>query len=139
MKKILSCLLVLVIVLTLLQSVSAAQPDTVTPCYTNAKSLSAYLMIDSSGSAQVTISCTANANVTQVYVATYLEKKVNGAWTWVDIPSPNDVWSYSTTSRKFTKQYSAQLSGSGEYRAVATFTLTAATRETVSVYSYASY
>lgn len=139
MKKILSCLLVLVIVLTLLQRVSAAQPDTVTPCYTNAKSLSVYLMIDSFGSAQVTISCTANANVTQVYVATYLEKKVSGAWTRVDIPSPNDVWSYSTTSRKFTKQYSAQLSGSGDYRAVATFTLTATTRETVSVYSYASY
>lgn len=139
MKKILSCALCLVILVLLPLNVFASASVPIAPYYTNAEILTVNLGISGSGNATVTISCVGKSTVKSVYVATYLEKKVNGAWTRVDITSPNDVWSYSTTSRNFTKQYSAQLSGSGDYRAVATFTLTATTRETVSVYSYASY
>ena len=139
MKKLLGCLLVLVMVLTLSQNVFAAYADTVKPYYNNATSAKVYLDIDASGTANTSIFCQGKAGVKRIYVATCLERKVNGAWERVDIPSPNDVWSYSTTSTTGMANYSASLPGRGEYRAVATFTVTAATMETFTEIAYATY
>lgn len=139
MKKLLGCLLVLVILLTLSQNVFAAYADTVEPYYTNADNAIVSLTISTSGTATVVVKCYGKSNVTRIYIATCLERKVNGAWERVDIPSPNDVWSYSTTSTTGMANYSASLPGRGEYRAVATFTVTAATMETFTEIAYATY
>lgn len=139
MKKILSCILILATVFALAQPAFAAQPDEITPQYVNARQAEVYFSINSSGLAMVTVTCCGNTGLKKASVTTYLEKKVNGAWTRVDISAANDEWVYSTTSQVFSKSYSAQLSGAGQYRAVAKFTLTAATVEYITDTCSATY
>lgn len=139
MKKILSCILILATVLALTQPAFAAQPQEISLHYVNARQAEVYLSINSSGKAVVTVTCCGNTGLKKASVTTYLEKKVNGAWTRVDISAPNDAWTYSTTSQSFSKTYSTQLNSTGQYRAVAKFTLTASTVESITDTCTATY
>ena len=133
MKKSVTSILILAILFALAQPAFAAVPPSVDPQYTNAQSVSVSLNISSSGTATSLVRLTGKTGLTNASVTTYLEKKVGGLWV------PVDDWQYSTSVRVFSKTYSEQLSGSGEYRAVAKFTLKAATVENITVTSYDSY
>ena len=139
MKKVFSCILIFAAIIALAQPVFAAQQPTIDPQYTNATAAYVALSISSSGTATVTVTCRGNSNLKSASVTTYLEKKVAGAWIRVDISVDSDAWVYSTTSQAFSKSYSAQLIGSGLYRAVANFTLTASTVEHITDISNATY
>lgn len=139
MKKILSCILILATIFALAQPAFAAQPDELTPQYVNATQARVSLTISRSGEAIVTVTLAGNNGLKKASVTTYLEKKVNGVWTRVDISAANDEWVYSTTDRIFSKPYSASLSSTGQYRAVAKFTLTASTVEYITDTYSATY
>lgn len=70
---------------------------------------------------------------------TYLEKKVNGVWTRVDISAIGDQWIATLPAQQFDRTYTAQLTSRGEYRAVAKFTLLGETGETVTKTSTDTY
>lgn len=139
MKKVFSCILIFAAIIALAQPVFAAQQEEILPQYVNARQAEVYLSINSSGNATITVTYCGNSGVKSASVTTYLEKKVAGAWIRVDISVDSDAWVYSTTSQAFSKSYSAQLSGSGLYRAVANFTLTASTVEHITDISNATY
>lgn len=130
MKKLVSCVLVLATMFALSVSAFAAQPPTADPQYVNVKSASVSLSIDSSGKALVDVWLSGNADVTKVVATTYVEKKVGNTWVRVNIGTTNNIWQYIGT-RSVMKTYTAQLSGSGEYRAYCTFAITASTSETI--------
>lgn len=55
----------------------------------------------------------------------YVEKRVLGIfWTRVDIGTPNNVWTDSTSSYTYGEIFSTQLNSTGTYRITATFTVT---------------
>ncbi len=139
MKKFLSCILILATIFALAQPAFAARSCGIAPQYVNAKKAVVNLTISSSGKATVTVTLSGNSGLKEASVTTYLEKKVNGVWTRVDISATNDEWVYSTTSRSFSKPYSTSLSSTGQYRAVARFTLTASTVEYITDTCSATY
>ena len=139
MKRILSCILILATIFALAQPALAAQPNEITPQYVNARQAEVYLSINSSGGATVTVTLCGNTGLKKASVTIYLEKKVHGVWVRVNISAANDEWVYSTTSRSFSKPYSASLSSKGQYRAVAKFTLTASTVEYITDTCSATY
>lgn len=139
MKKMIAITLTVFTLFACILPASAAQTPTVEPLYDNATIASVSLSIDSSGKATVKITLQGKSTLKSTSVTTYLEKKVGTQWVRVDIDAAGDAWQYSTTSRAFQKIYSTTLSSSGQYRAVATFTLTGSTTETVTVNDTATY
>lgn len=141
MKKVLSVILAFALCFSVLgaPASASAENDTITPRYTNATVAQVTLAINDSGLATVNSSCTAIPGTTWIRARTYLEKKVNGVWTRVDILSTNDEWVTSINTRVFTVTKTHQLTSRGTYRAVTTFTVTAATSETITVISQATY
>lgn len=134
MKKIIAAILTLVIMLPVAFPASAAEAR-----MADAQSVVCTLSISSAGKATVTIRVTGNSTLTKAVAVTYLEKNVNGTWTRVDIGTTNDTWSYTSTSTTVFKTFSAQLSGTGSYRAVTVFTLTGSSTETVTKTATATY
>lgn len=139
MKRMIASIITLVTLFTLAQPTLAAQPNTVSPQYTNAKQAVVSLRIDSSGTASVSVTCYGSTSLKQTKITTYIEKLVGSSWERVNIGEPDNAWQYTTTSQVFNKTYSAQLSSTGTYRAVTEFTLTASTVEHITVTSAASY
>lgn len=134
MKKIISTILVFVIIFAVACPAFAAEPR-----YANANTLTVTMSINASGKATVFVRMYGNSSLTQANMKIYLEKKSGNAWIRVDIGTTNDVWEYTSTSSTFIKTYTAQLSSTGEYRAVAEFTLTGSTVEEVTKIATATY
>lgn len=141
MKKVLSIFLALTICFSILSvpALASVEDDAIMPCYTNATMARVILGIDDSGLATVTSSCTAIAGTTWIRATTYLEKKVNGTWTRVDILSTDDQWVTMINKRVFSVTKTHQLTSRGTYRAVTTFDVIAGTTETITVISERTY
>ena len=138
MKRVFSFLIAIIVTISISYNVQALRADSIRPQYANARQAEVLLSISSSGKA-VVVKCYGTNGLKSVYVTTYLEKKVSGTWIRVNIPAPNNTWTYSTTSQSFSQEYIVALDSVGQYRATSQFALTAATVEYITDTSYATY
>lgn len=138
MKRVFSFLIAIIVTISISYNVQALRADSIRPQYANARQAEVLLSISSSGKA-VVVKCYGTNGLKSVYVTTYLEKKVSGTWIRVNIPAPNNTWTYSTTSQSFSQEYIVALDSVGQYRATSQFVLTAATVEYITDTSYATY
>lgn len=140
MKKLISVFLALALCFSVLGApASAAEDNAIMPRYTNATVADVILVIDDTGLATISSSCTAIPSTTWIRATTYLEKKVNGTWTRVDILSTDDQWVTMINSRVFSVTKTHQLTSRGTYRAVTTFDVIAGTTETITVIAQRTY
>lgn len=140
MKKVISLFLVLTLSFSVLLVPAWARGDEVAvPYYTNTSSAQTTLTIDEDGNVSILVYCLGLSTVKSIKATTYLEKKVNGDWTRVDIDQPDDQWVSTTTSRIFSTTRTCQLTSTGDYRTVTVFVVSASSSETVTVYSDATY
>lgn len=139
MKRVFSFLIAIIVTISISYNVQALRADSIRPQYANARQAEVLLSISSSGKAVVVVKCYGTNGLKSVYVTTYLEKKVSGTWIRVNIPAPNNTWTYSTTSQSFSQEYIVALDSVGQYRATSQFVLTAATVEYITDPSYATY
>lgn len=141
MKNVLSFFLALSLCFSIFSTPASASTENnaVMPRYTNTTIAQVTLAIDGSGLATIDSYCTAIPGTTWIRATTYLEKKVNGTWTRVDIMSTDDQWVTMINTRVFSVTKTHQLTSRGTYRAVTTFTVTAATSETITVISQRTY
>ena len=139
MKRGFSFLIAIIVTISISYNVQALRADSIRPQYANARQAEVLLSISSSGKAVVVVKCYGTNGLKSVYVTTYLEKKVSGTWIRVNIPAPNNTWTYSTTSQSFSQEYIVALDSVGQYRATSQFVLTAATVEYITDTSYATY
>ena len=139
MKRVFSLLIAIIVTISISYNVQALRADSIRPQYANARQAEVLLSISSSGKAVVVVKCYGTNGLKSVYVTTYLEKKVSGTWIRVNIPAPNNTWTYSTTSQSFSQEYIVALDSVGQYRATSQFVLTAATVEYITDTSYATY
>lgn len=109
------------------------------PRYANITVAEVTMAINDSGLATIDSYCSGIPGTTWIRAQTYLEKKVNGVWTRVDILSTDDQWVTSINKRVFSVTKTHQLTSRGTYRAVTTFTVTAGSSETVTVMFQATY
>ena len=128
----------IIVTISISYNVQALRADSIRPQYANARQAEVLLSISSSGKA-VVVKCYGTNGLKSAYVTTYLEKKVSGTWIRVNIPAPNNTWTYSTTSQSFSQEYIVALDSVGQYRATSQFVLTAATVEYITDTSYATY
>lgn len=139
MKRVFSFLIAIIVTISISYNVQTLRADSIRPQYANARQAEVLLSISSSGKAVVVVKCYGTNGLKSVYVTTYLEKKVSGTWIRVNIPAPNNTWTYSTTSQSFSQEYIVALDSVGQYRATSQFVLTAATVEYITDTSYATY
>ena len=139
MKRVFSFLIAIIVTISISYNVQALRADSIRPQYANARQAEVLLSISSSGKAVVVVKCYGTNGLKSVYVTTYLEKKVSGTWIRVNIPAPNNTWTYSTTSQSFSQEYIVALDSVGQYWATSQFVLTAATVEYITDTSYATY
>lgn len=139
MKRVFSFLIAIIVTISISYNVQALRADSIRPQYANARQAEVLLSISSSGKAVVVVKCYGTNGLKSVYVTTYLEKKVSGTWIRVNIPAPNNTWTYSTTSQSFSQEYIVALDSVGQYRATSQFVLTAAMVEYITDTSYATY
>lgn len=118
---------------------ATGEDNTIMPRYTNATMAQVTLTITDSGLATISSSCTAIPGTTWIRATTYLEKKVNGTWTRVDILSTDDQWVTMINTRVFSVTKTHQLTSRGTYRAVTTFDVIAETTEKITVISQRTY
>jgi len=123
MKKIISLVLILILVLTLAIPALGAQQETASPYLLNTQRATVSIAISDSGLLTTTVTCIGKSNVMRISSVTYIERKVGSSWVRVDIDATNDEWTYSTTSTRMVQNYSQQLSLTGEYRVVAECTV----------------
>lgn len=135
MKKLVTTLLLIFMVIALAQPAFAAEIAQIQPYYADAGDIEVSLTISNNGTATIRATCMGDSNVTSVNLTVYLQKKVGTSWVTVS----GCTWSATNLSRCFSKSYSASVSGSGEYRAVGYFYITATSTSTESATSYASY
>ena len=105
MKRVFSFLIAIIVTISISYNVQALRADSIRPQYANARQAEVLLSISSSGKAVVVVKCYGTNGLKSVYVTTYLEKKVSGTWIRVNIPAPNNTWTYSTTSQSFSQEY----------------------------------
>ena len=141
MKKSISVFLALALCFSILSAPAsaAAEDNAIIPRYTNATVAEVTMAIDNSGLATIKSCCTAIPSTTWIRATTYLEKKVNGTWTRVDILSTDDQWVTMINTRVFSVTKTHQLTSRGTYRAVTTFDVIAGTTETITVIFQATY
>ena len=138
MKRVFSFLIAIIVTISISYNVQALRADSIRPQYANARQAEVLLSISSSGKA-VVVKCYGTNGLKSAYVTTHLEKTVSGTWIRVNIPAPNNTWTYSTTSQSFSQEYIVALDSVGQYRATSQFVLTAATVEYITDTSYATY
>ena len=120
-------ILVLVVVFTVFQPISAAEiednvGDEIVSEYENAFSATVSLSISSSGTASIVLNCTGKAGTTYISSTTYFKSYSNGTWKTVKINGATSA-SYSTSSTALSKTYTVGV-GSGTYYAYTTYSVT---------------
>ena len=138
MKRVFSFLIAIIVTISISYNVQALRADSIRPQYANARQAEVLLSISSSGKA-VVVKCYGTNGLKSAYVTKKKKKKVSGTWIRVNIPAPNNTWTYSTTSQSFSQEYIVALDSVGQYRATSQFVLTAATVEYITDTSYATY
>lgn len=125
-KKLIACLMTLVVLVTGAVPFASAAADPGIELYGyNYALASVYLTISSSGKAVIDIKSYGKpAYIDRTSIVVYLEKKSGSSWTRVNIGTTGNQWSYSTSSTNLTTQYTHQLTSKGTYRAVCKFTYT---------------
>lgn len=113
MKRVFSFLIAIIVTISISYNVQALRADSIRPQYANARQAEVLLSISSSGKAVVVVKCYGTNGLKSAYVTTYLEKKVSGTWIRVNIPAPNNTWTYSTTSQSFSQEYIVALDSVG--------------------------
>lgn len=114
---------------------NAADND-IQPYYDYTRQTSSNLYINSSGKADVSISCTGYSGVTKITSETCLQRKVGLIWIKADIGTTNNVWTYSVNKDLLATSHSAKLSKTGTYRAKTVFTVyKSSNSEKITVYS----
>lgn len=140
MKKVISIVLVMVMSLSIpCTPCMASTPADVMPCYENVSLGKTSITVDDNGVATIIVRCIGVPGTTSIRSVTYIEKKVNGIWQRVDIPSANDQWTAQVNTTYYIKTLKHQLTSTGTYRVVCTFTVTAGTAETVTFTAEATY
>lgn len=140
MKRILSALLVVTLLLISATPAFAALPETVSPQYINTSQASVAITISANGVASIAVKCIGDSSATSISTTTYLERKVGTSWVRVDLGTTDNVWTESVSTRYLVKTYSKSLSVKGEYRATTTFTVNGTTEnETFTLYNTRTY
>ena len=113
-----SIIFLLIVLLSLILSVSGTSDD-VAPYLNNTGTTSSSFSISSSGKATLSATYNAYSNVfTNAKVTSYIEKKTLGFfWTKVDIGQPNKEWVDTSTRYSNTIIHEFQLEDTGTYRA----------------------
>lgn len=102
--------------------------------YVNAKHADVSLLINSSGTATVSINCQGYSGTTHISSTTYLEKWTGTGWSRVSFNGMSQIDDGASASY-LNKTYTTTV-GSGTYRATASFTVTrGGVNETVTVNS----
>ena len=116
---------------------NAAAENSADPCYDYTRQASSGLIINSSGKATVSISCTGlNSSVTKITSETCLQRKFGLIWIKANIGTTNNVWTYTANDYLLVTSHSANLSKKGTYRAKTVFTVYKGTSsEKVTIYS----
>lgn len=138
MKKITALILAVTLLTAMCIPVSAAE-NTAQPYYINTNQARVVLAITESGSAEIHVSCIGNSNATKIQTTTYLQRKVGSTWVKVSIGQTNNQWTATANTSYLLKDYSHQLSTTGQYRAVTVFTVSGTQSETFTLYSEATY
>ncbi len=135
MKKTLAAIVLVSLVIALAQPVWAAENPPAAPYYEDVGDFRISLTISSSGQATVKVRSQGDSTVKSIDIKVLLQRKVGSAWITVD----GCTWEENGLSRSFSKTYSASLTQTGEYQAKAYFYVTAATQQTLTFTSYATY
>ena len=131
MKKVVALLLLLAALCTLASPALAEESSgEVAPQYTYAHLVAVQLKI-SNDKARVNVVCMPYGLDIPISIVTYLEKQVNGKWTRFAIPQRYNQWTYGPEKGNANVEYTAPVSDGGTYRAVAVYTLTKTTTETI--------
>lgn len=138
MRKIVAFLLATTLLLSMCISVSAAE-STLQPRYINTNQAKVVMGISDSGLAEITVTCLGNSNATSIQITTYIERQVGTRWVRVSNGQTNNQWSATASANYLIRTYTHQLSTTGTYRAVATFTVSGSQSETFTLYSQATY
>lgn len=143
MKKTLSTILALALMLTMLCIPAAAEQTSanvvIEPRYEEAVRVSISMYISEDGEGTVRVTCTGKDDVDKIHAEVYLEKKVSYFWIRVVNPDGSPSWEDTMDGGLFVKEYTRDLIGSGDYRATVNFTLYGDTTETVTATAYRSY
>ena len=110
----------LVIMMFAMAAPSFATDSGVMPCLNNTDSTEAIFVIDDNGEAIVAYICYGYEGITsRIVVEIKIEKKF--LWWWNDVDGAS--WTDETTGYSLDNEHSIQLSKSGTYRAVITYTV----------------
>ncbi len=123
MKKFICLLLSLMMVMSMV--ILPIHADEPVPCYVNTRTVSAELVILSTGEAVVTFGYQGYEDLaTSAEITVKIQKKTLGLfWTDVDNGQPNDTWSFNAFGNHYDNEVSMFLSSKGTYRAVVNFTI----------------
>ena len=139
MKRVLSLILVFAAMLLPAAPAYAALPPAAEPQYTDATDVTATLSIDASGKATIFLRVLGKPTLTQTHVLIRLAKKNGMFWLPADVSNGENNWSFSSTSRNFSRIYDAMLNSGGEYRIVCVFTFYGSTTERATKTALATY
>lgn len=121
MRKIIGIILLLAVILNLSAAASAA--GEIMPRYNNALSANTTTSVSSSGLLTMVNRYEGLEGVTtRVELTTYLEKKISGVWTRVDIGTTDDTWYYWTNKVSYSGTRTFQLPSKGTYKVTTVFT-----------------
>lgn len=142
MKKILSLIASLVLILGCFASVASAADNGITPYLNNVSRTYSDFYIDDNGKATVTVSYTGYAGVTTgATITTKLQKRfLLFFWNDVDIGTANNEWVDETTATNYSNSHSINVS-SGTYRVQIEYVIrgTGGTNDTVNTEIEAEY
>ncbi len=121
MKKLLAvifALLTLMSAMSLTCYAAVSYDDEIAPCYNNTMTASTVLVINTSGRATVSLTCTGIGGVTSKIVA---ETKLERKWglLWLDVTE----WTDTVNGVTLAKVHYQQLEKNGKYRAKTTYTV----------------
>lgn len=136
-KRIMLFIICLILCFTGTNIIANAADSIVQPYYNYTRQATSNLHINSSGKADVTISCTGlSTNVTKIKSETCLQRKVGLIWIKTDIGTANNVWTSTAYDYILVASHSANLSKKGTYRAKTVFTVyQGSNSEKVTIYS----
>ena len=115
-KKILVVLLAVFTLISIFTCIAHAETTGVKSLYFNTVDSTA--SITSGGLLSITNYYTINSSAfTSAKISTYVERKILGLfWVKVDNGQPNKTWVANTTAKSYQKEYTLQLSQTGNYR-----------------------
>lgn len=131
MRKHISLLLVLTILLAMAVPAFAATADTAQPWYVNTSQARITLSISDTGLATITLVCTGLSSVSHIDAEVYLERQVGSTWVRVDNGMTDDTWTFTSANRFMVQSFTHQLTVKSKYRATVTYTVHGSSQDEV--------